>query len=747
MNFSDERFISKKRKRLLYAIAHVWLILISVQGLAAEPSYYPGSTRKMFQLTGDYDQPLRKNTQTLTHTTAGVISTDLGSSFEHKGKLHFLFGDTFGANGTKDRDFLAFTDALTPDELDLDFHLGTDGYFQRIAIPDTSQGAYEVPSYGVSIGENIYIVHTTNWNAQTSNMERSVLACSEDDGVTWRRVYTLSTAVNNDMTNAHFINVSLATVAAEDYPGELPYSTGEVVLIWGSGAYRASNVYLACVPSSQIEVRSALRYLSGFTAEDVPIWSDNESDSVPLFSHPCVGEFSTAWIETLQRWLILYNASLPRGITMRTASKPWGPFSTGKVILDPWRDSAYGKYLHVPWNWVRMDAFHDSGRSNDWGGEYGPYIIPRFTHGTAQQCFIYYTLSTWNPYQTVLMRSTVGEPVPLSTATENVKLMPGGDGWINSSPDFFVPLTIVGKPYISTYNSQGDAGTGVTWTWLPRDKRNRQLALEVTGGRAEVILIEGGDEIPASVPAADLYPRIKSGEFGDVVQCSWGHDSNDIRIGVTWALSAFDSANLKVVVIDHLPAAPWGFVSVSEMTLTRAVEEPATPTQTPSMTYTPTDTPTNETPTLTPTSTTTATSTRSPTTTHTPTATDTWTHTPTLTDPPTQTPSETPTSSPSFTPTDSPSSTPSETPSRTPSNTPTSTDSPTFTPSATPTSDASRFDLNGDGEVDVRDLLILVHSFDTDNEQADFNDDGVVDSKDLFLFCQHWARSGHQVSD
>jgi hypothetical protein len=47
----------------------------------------------------------------------------------------------------------------------------------------------------------------------------------------------------------------------------------------------------------------------------------------------------------------------------------------------------------------------DPGHDNDWGGEYGPYIISRFTTGGNGACRIYYTMSTWNPYQVVVMQT------------------------------------------------------------------------------------------------------------------------------------------------------------------------------------------------------------------------------------------------------------------------------------------------------------------------------------------------------
>ena len=49
----------------------------------------------------------------------------------------------------------------------------------------------------------------------------------------------------------------------------------------------------------------------------------------------------------------------------------------------------------------------------EWGGEYGPYLIDRFTREVESrppdrpQARIYFVLSTWNPYNTVVMTATI----------------------------------------------------------------------------------------------------------------------------------------------------------------------------------------------------------------------------------------------------------------------------------------------------------------------------------------------------
>ena len=45
----------------------------------------------------------------------------------------------------------------------------------------------------------------------------------------------------------------------------------------------------------------------------------------------------------------------------------------------------------------------------DYGGEYAPYILARYSTGDAAQgtSTFYYTLSTWNPYTVVIMQTSI----------------------------------------------------------------------------------------------------------------------------------------------------------------------------------------------------------------------------------------------------------------------------------------------------------------------------------------------------
>jgi hypothetical protein len=341
--------------------------------------YVPNSTKKVCQLTGDFDRAAGVRTLSQTGKRFGVNATDLGSSFEHKGRLYFLFGDTWGRRGAWDA--VAWTKSTDPEKIVLDFHRAKDGKWLPPTVPGISQGAFEIPSGGISIANTIYVVFTTDHTAEKV-MGRSVLANSRDDGRTFRMLYELS--------RDKFINVSF-------------WSADGWLYIYGSGEYRKSSVCLARV---RLEEQSKLQYFTGVDEKSEPRWSPTEVNAAPLFQHDVVGEFSVAYLEPVKRYVMLYNSGEPRGITMRSAKAVWGPWSEGMVIFEPWRDKGYGHFMHISAKFKeKSDTLSDPNRVDEWGGEYGPYVMSRFTTGANGQCRIYFTMSTWNPYQVVVMRS------------------------------------------------------------------------------------------------------------------------------------------------------------------------------------------------------------------------------------------------------------------------------------------------------------------------------------------------------
>jgi len=353
-----------------------------------------GGTQKICQLTGDTDRELGKATINQTGSRYGVLGTDLGFSFPFEDRLYFLFGDTVGVHAGDS--IASSTDSDPEDCLQLQFVTGTDGRYLPPKVPGVSLGPFEVPLGGFGVGEKMYIFFSTDHTEQKV-MGRSVLARSDDGAKSFTFLYDVSTD--------KFINVDPVIVDSAAVPG-LPEASGQGVLLWGTGNYRKSNPYLAYVPLASVEDRGAWRFYTSLDpATGLPRWSDQESDAAALFNHPCLGELSVAWYASLDKWLMLYNCALPRGITMRSADDPWGPWSSGEVIFQPWDDGGYCHFMHVAYDSQNCDKVQDPGRDNEWAGEYGPYMLPALSRNQDGATTIYYVMSVWNPYAVMLMKT------------------------------------------------------------------------------------------------------------------------------------------------------------------------------------------------------------------------------------------------------------------------------------------------------------------------------------------------------
>jgi hypothetical protein len=343
-----------------------------IDGVAKHVTYIRSSTQKICQVTGDYDRERRQQTKNLTESRYGVSGTDLGFSFEHQGKTVFLFGDTHGRAKFYGADSIAFSTDISLDQcLNLKFNTGTDNNFLPPHVPGVSLGYFEVPSSGFSANGKMYVFFMTD-HPRPESPGRAVLATSDDDARTFSPVY--------DASQSKFINLSPVVVNNADIPG-LPMSQGQGVLLWGSGQYRRSDPYLAYVPLNSVEDRRAWRFFSGLD-NGLPRWSENEADAVPLFDHPCVGEFSVQRNPFLNKWVMLYNCDRPRGINFRVSDNPWGAWSATQLLFHPISDNGYCSFIHTSYRQRVCDFVSDFGRELDWGGEYAPHMIPRLPRVT-----------------------------------------------------------------------------------------------------------------------------------------------------------------------------------------------------------------------------------------------------------------------------------------------------------------------------------------------------------------------------
>ena len=353
------------------------------------------SVEKVIQLTGEHDRegwdgvgqpPLAYNQ---TETNWGIIGVDLGTSFEHLNRVYFLFGDTWRVDHgdhNDDLDSVAFT---TDEEADAGLHL-TFHSAPPIISPPVPQDAFNVPLDGVSTNGTMYVFFSTDhFRAQGREvMGRSVLTRSDDNGLTYRMLYEVS--------RWKFINVSSSIVDATQWnlPGK-----GPQLLIFGSGRYRSSDVYLAVKSVNVIEEPDGWLFYAGNPQQ--PRWSLSEEDALPLFPAGSVGELSVRFDPAWSAWLCLFNDDAPTsGIAARWAATPWGPWSDGRVMFTT--ADGLGRFIHQPGRDHTQEGF-GTDRSNEWGAVYGPYQINRYSQRTDADTRLFFTLSVWNPYQTMLM--------------------------------------------------------------------------------------------------------------------------------------------------------------------------------------------------------------------------------------------------------------------------------------------------------------------------------------------------------
>jgi hypothetical protein len=122
--------------------------------------YIEGSTTKVEQLIGDVDNETKQPTYNQTLSRYSIRGTDLGHSFEHNGRVYFLFGDTLGQFGG---DAVGVSASSDPDEpLMLDFLTNGNGRYATVEPPGVSMEGDEVPVAGISLGGEMYVAVKTN---------------------------------------------------------------------------------------------------------------------------------------------------------------------------------------------------------------------------------------------------------------------------------------------------------------------------------------------------------------------------------------------------------------------------------------------------------------------------------------------------------------------------------------------------------------------------------------------------------
>ena len=400
----------------------------------------PPQSFKINQLTGSWDAQHKEKTLSVSPDT-GIRGTDLGASFEHNGNLYFLFGDTHwqGDFPPHTADVVAYTPDTDPwNGVGLYFHKS----YACVRFPSKPpafdwdlHGEYDVPQDGFSLDGHIFTFFSTDHFKDGKVMGRSVFArCDQAVPAieTSNPTQPLTFQYLTEFSRYRFINVSIQYASATDSRRWGLPGGREGLLIWGTGAYRTDHIYLAFMALDDDHLRRELfsaspidqgllgiLYYRGLENESP--WSTSERDATPLFYPAAVGELSVRWDPTLNAFVMMYMSGsddpIRPSVVMRLSRRPWGPWSNRRMafnwILDGLGYRDHGKcgswFIHVNSNELGFDDHLGDdtigGRGPEKGGAaYAPYQIPRYTRRDGGAIHLFYALSTWNPYQAVLMR-------------------------------------------------------------------------------------------------------------------------------------------------------------------------------------------------------------------------------------------------------------------------------------------------------------------------------------------------------
>jgi hypothetical protein len=225
-----------------------------------------------------------------------------------------------------------------------------------------------VPVEGLARGDDTLVFFATDFDAREEAYATSALAKTR--GLALGRLEVVHRAPVD-----RFANIS--AIARDD----------DVYLFGAGNPYRKSAVSLARVPLARIEDRSA--------------WNVT---AAPIVDVTQVGELSARKHPTLPLYLLAYNSGDPRGVVLRLAASPEGPWIDAGMLYVP--SDGYEKFVHAKESAVgHDDGLSQPGDEETWGGEYGPYLVPSWFTENDGAFGIVFTLSSWNPYCVHVLRT------------------------------------------------------------------------------------------------------------------------------------------------------------------------------------------------------------------------------------------------------------------------------------------------------------------------------------------------------
>ncbi len=347
------------------------------------PRLFGGNTQTVSWVTG----PLSQN---MTLDRFGISGTDLGISWDNgMGQTLMAFGDTFGNCDAADQEWRHNVLLRSKDDVLADGISVPDATYDDIASgsvvtqerPKFAQQLIDalgvdyvevaaIPTTAISVGNEQYLNYMSvrawgdpgHWDTNFS-----AIAVSNDNGQTWH-TDPMTIRVNANVTIPDFPQVH-----ADNGKFQMnAYVKGNdgYIYQYGTPNGRFGNAYLARVLPANILKLSEYEY---YTNDDANRWSKDFGNLKAVLSQP-VSEMSAAWNDYLQKYIVLYGTT---GATViRTADRPEGPFSAPKTLFN----------------------------AAQLGGVYAPFV-----HPASKGKDLYFTASSWEDYNVMLLRTDLAK--------------------------------------------------------------------------------------------------------------------------------------------------------------------------------------------------------------------------------------------------------------------------------------------------------------------------------------------------
>lgn len=347
---------------VILAVLLVSTVVVSVFLLVFLPRWSQLPHEMVCQLTGE---------DALNDTTVvNVYGADVGLMVLFQDRLNFIFGDTFGPDKWDWRsNTMAYTMDLDPSDGIMLSGWVTDNatHLAKELIHSAKVDAVEktvIPTAAYAQEDCLYIFYMSviSWGDAGDWTCNNASIAYTFNGHTFIEAHNVSW-----LGDSNFIEWGLVK------SGEGAPTTGGYVYFLATGSGRYHSCYLVRVPEHQILNQSSYQYFSGYTVTKVPTWASNHLEAQPVIEAP-TGEITIMWNPYLSQYMFMNLDDVAKTLYIRTASSPWGPWSSPRIII------SRPEYI----------------------GFYAPNIDPVLVEDNGR--IIYFTMSLWNEYNVYLMK-------------------------------------------------------------------------------------------------------------------------------------------------------------------------------------------------------------------------------------------------------------------------------------------------------------------------------------------------------